>query len=276
MLLNILSQTIRADGLALYRFFFAIVLAYESLRQRSFLCQYFSKSSLYFPHFGLNFIKPLPRFYFQLLILTKFLCSVFFALGLYFPYTSKLLFAIQLYLFLLDKTLYSDAAYLRLLFLGLFCFVDAACVLSLDSYFREVKELPYWKLLLFQGQILIAYSFRAFWKFMPDWRQSKGLFLPFLNFFVWRKSKHYSDFSAFFSQRQAYWLEKQLKNKALQKMLLHTLPIIELSMVWGLFIPKLQLLFMALFLFYQAIYHLFSEREFPCENYALVLLWGWS
>lgn len=274
MLLEILSQTVRADGLALFRLFFGAILAFDSLRQRHFLCQFFTKSSRYFPHFALNFLQAPPHFYFQLLLFVQVFLAIFFSLGLYFPIVSKLLFMTQLYIFLLDKTLYSDAAYLRLLFLGLFCFVDAAAVFSLDQFLRESKALPYWKLFLFQSQVFIVYFFRALWKLSPAWRQGRGLFIPFLHFYVWRNTKHYTDFSKFFSEKRAYFLEKYLQKKELQKALSQALPFIECLMVLGLFFSQTLFLAAAIFLLYHLVYHLFSEKEFPYENYAMIFLWG--
>ena len=129
-------------------------------------------STLNFPFYGLEFIKPLPGLWMYLIFALTALGGLGIMLGYRYRLSLGLFFSLHLYVFLIDIVYTLNKFYLFLILAFVLFFMEAHRFWSLDVKQGRVKELrtvPRWNILIFQVFYGLIYTYSGISKINPDW-----------------------------------------------------------------------------------------------------------
>lgn len=127
--------------------------------------KYFILPIFYFPHFHLDWLKPLPGNGMYLLFAILLLLAIFILLGVK-TRLSAFLFAIGFaYQHLIDKSNFLNHYYL----IFLLCIILALIPIPDTKKITKVMRIPRWALWLVRFQLGVVYTFGAIAKMRPDW-----------------------------------------------------------------------------------------------------------
>jgi len=175
-------QPVDASSIAAFRILFGLVMFYECFRYfyNGRIESYFIKPEFLFAH--LPFIKALPGDLMYIPFVIFGISALFVALGLFYRLSAVLFFSSYTYIFLLDKARYNNHYYFISLLGFLLIFVSAHNWLSLDSK-RNPRSgtVPYWNVLLLQGQLFVVYFFGGIAKLNWDWLRGQPVGMWYSN-----------------------------------------------------------------------------------------------
>jgi hypothetical protein len=171
---NFLFRKINSAPLVIFRIAFGALMFISILRFifKGWVSTMYVMPKMYFPYYGFEWVKPLPDWGMYLVFALMLLCSLGILFGFLYRYSSVLFFVLFTYVELIDKTNYLNHYYFVSLIAFLMIFIPAGKAFSLDNkLFKrgELKEVPYFYLLLLQLQMFVLYFFAGVAKINYDW-----------------------------------------------------------------------------------------------------------
>ena len=148
-----LRERLMAPGdiasLAAFRIFFGLMMALGGIRftARGWVHELYIAPELFFPYWGLEWVRPLPGIGMYLVFTVLILAALGVACGLFYRLSATTFFLVFTYVELLDKTNYLNHYYFVSLVALLMIFLPAHHAFSLDVRFGRVarrREVPAW------------------------------------------------------------------------------------------------------------------------------------
>jgi hypothetical protein len=170
----LLTRPVSAAPLAVFRLAFGGMMLISILRfmGKGWVSELYVMPKVYFPYYGLEWIKPLgPAGMYGLFVLMA-LAALGIMLGLFYRWSAALFFISFTYVELIDKTNYLNHYYFVSIVAFLLVWVPAHRHFSLDVRRRPglwVSHLPAWMVLIFQLQLGLVYFFAGLAKLNYDW-----------------------------------------------------------------------------------------------------------
>jgi vitamin K-dependent gamma-carboxylase len=176
------AKPVDATPLAVFRFFFGIILFIETLLHfktyHIALLYTYEHTSYHFSYPYLSWIQPFstPGTYIEYAVMG--VAALLLGLGLFYRLSALTFFLTFTHLFLIDQCNFQNHHYLIILISFLLIFLNAHHALSLDAY-RHAKlrkgTVPFWNLFVLQAQIFIVYFFGGIAKINSDWLHGEPL-----------------------------------------------------------------------------------------------------
>lgn len=127
---------------------------------------------MYFPYYGFEWVKPLPEAGMYLVFILMLIACLGIIFGAFYRFSSAFFFLLFTYVELIDKTNYLNHYYFVSLVAFISIFLPASGSFSLDNKWfkkQEVERVPYFYILLIQGQMFMVYFFAGIAKLNYEW-----------------------------------------------------------------------------------------------------------
>lgn len=175
-------KPIDATPLAVFRFFFGIILSIETfLHFRAYhiaLLYTYEHTSYHFSYPYLSWIQPFSTTGTYIEYAVMGIAALLLGLGLFYRLAATAFFLTFTHLFLIDQCFFQNHHYLIILISFLLIFSNAHHAFSLNA-FRHAKlrtgTVPFWNLFLLQAQIFVVYFFGGIAKINSDWLHGEPL-----------------------------------------------------------------------------------------------------
>lgn len=171
--MNYLTRSTPAASLAVFRIAFGLLILVGIVRfwLKGWISELYIEPRLYFPFYGLEFVKPLGDYTYGLFFLCG-LSALLVALGLFYRVASVLLFLSFTYIELIDKSTYLNHYYFISMISLLMIVIPAHACFSLDA--RRVSGLhsdrvPAWSRDVLVIFICLVYFYAGLAKINSDW-----------------------------------------------------------------------------------------------------------
>ena len=167
------TQTTHAAPLALFRFFFGIMMFVSIVRfwANGWIEKLYIEPKFFFSYYGFSFVKPFGEYTYLLFIICA-LAALLIAVGLYYRYAILIFFLSFTYIELMDKTTYLNHYYFISVLSFLLLFLPASSYFSLDVR-RNPKlayeHIPKWAIDSIKLLICIVYFYAGLAKLNSDW-----------------------------------------------------------------------------------------------------------
>ncbi len=177
-----LSETISGQSLAVVRILFGVILVWDYFRyvNAGRILHHYVLSSVQFPYFNLEFIKPLPEPWIHIAWGVVGVSAALVAIGLFFR-VAIIVFILSFgYFFLLDRVQYLNHNYMVLLYAVLLALSPANKVWSLDALLgltERTRWIPHWPVFALRLQTEIILIFAGLVKITDDWLRGQPLLI---------------------------------------------------------------------------------------------------
>lgn len=167
-----LSQTESSSILAVYRFFFGLLMFISVIRfwYKGWIEELYLDPVFHFSYFGFEWVQPLGVYTYILFFICG-LSSLFICIGFKYRLSIIIFFFSFLYIEMMDKTTYLNHYYFVSLLSFLMIFLPANATFSLDSLIsaKSYRYIPKWTIDSIKLLIAIVYIYAALAKLNSDW-----------------------------------------------------------------------------------------------------------
>ena len=183
-----LNKTTKTAPLAVFRFFFGLLMFVSLIRFWSYgwIDSVYVQPKFYFSYYGFEFIQPLGEWTYVLFVIA-ILASVAICIGYQFRLAMITFFLSFTYIELIDKTPYLNHYYFVSLMSFILVFLPANASFSLDAYLNPKKhfsEIPKWTIDAVKLMLVIVYFYAGLAKINSDW------LLEALPLKIWLQNKY--------------------------------------------------------------------------------------
>ena len=173
MFTTYLNKTTKTAPLAVFRFFFGLLMFISTIRFWSYgwIESIYIAPKFYFSYYGFEFVKPLGEWTY-LLFLISAISSLAICLGYKYRLASISFFLSFTYIELIDKTPYLNHYYFVSLVSFLLLFLPANASFSIDAYLNPKKyfsHVPKWTIDSLKLMLFIVYFYAGLAKLNSDW-----------------------------------------------------------------------------------------------------------
>ena len=167
------TQTTHAAPLALFRFFFGIMMFVSIVRfwANGWIDTLYIQPKFFFSYYGFSFVKPFGTYTYVLFIVCA-LAALLVAVGFYYRYAILIFFLSFTYIELMDKSTYLNHYYFVSILSFLLLFLPASSYFSFDVR-RNPKlafaYIPKWTIDSIKLLICIVYFYAGLAKLNSDW-----------------------------------------------------------------------------------------------------------
>ena len=173
MLTGYLNKTTKTAPLAVFRFFFGLLMFVSTIRFWSYgwIESIYVAPKFYFSYYGFEFVKPLGEWTYLLFFICA-LSSLAICLGYKYRLAAITFFLSFTYIELIDKTPYLNHYYFVSLVSFLLLFLPANASFSIDAYLNPRKyysHVPKWTIDCLKLMLFIVYFYAGLAKLNSDW-----------------------------------------------------------------------------------------------------------
>ncbi|MCR9253437.1 MAG: HTTM domain-containing protein, partial [bacterium] len=165
-----------------------------SMLVSGYVTEAYVTSTVHFPFYGFEWIKPLPGIWMYVLYIFLSIITIGITLG----YRMRLCLMIFLigftYVFMCDIVYTLNKFYLFLWFAFILLFTGADKALSFAKEENKSKWVPYWQVFIFQFLFVLIYTYSGISKLNPDWlfhAEPLVIFLKYKIPFKWMSAEVY-------------------------------------------------------------------------------------
>lgn len=168
-----LNKTTKTAPLAVFRFFFGLLMLISTIRFWSYgwIKTNYIEPKFYFSYYGFEFIKPIGEWTYLLFLITA-IAALAICIGYKYKLAVITFFLSFTYVELIDKTPYLNHYYFVSLVSFLLIFLPANATFSIDAYINPKKhfeQIPKWCIDAVKLMLFMVYFYAGIAKLNSDW-----------------------------------------------------------------------------------------------------------
>tara|TARA_Y100000589_G_C27189435_1_gene644129 strand:- start:99 stop:1478 length:1380 start_codon:yes stop_codon:yes gene_type:complete len=172
MIVSYLEKRTKSHSLAIYRFFFGLLMFFSLCRfwSKGWIDSLYIKPDFHFSYYLFEWVKPIGDWTYVIFIIA-IISSLFVCVGYKYRISIIIFFISFTYIELMDKTTYLNHYYFISILSFLLIFLPAGSSFSIDSYLakKSYNTVPKWTVDSLKLLISIVYIYAGLAKLNSDW-----------------------------------------------------------------------------------------------------------